>query len=278
MTFRELLKEQAAVLGRAGVADAENDARLLLLYLKGWEEKDRLLSMEECAPEADITAYRALAARRAERVPLQQVTGESWFYGRRFRVDENVLIPRFDTEVLVETVLTAEKDRDIRLLDLCTGSGCIAVTLQLEGGYTDVTASDISEAALRIAEMNADVMKASVCFVKSDLFEGLAGPFDVIVSNPPYIRDDEIETLEPEVRDHEPRTALSGGPDGLYFYRRIAEDAGLYLKPGGRIYLETGYDEAAAVRILFEAAGFRNGCIVRDLAGLDRVFTAVFGG
>ena len=210
-----------------------------------------------------------------------------------FKVNRYVLVPRADTETLVETVLAREKEKDLRILDLCTGSGCIAIALKHYGAYTSVTGAELDRDALYVAMRNASIQKTDVRMVQSDLFEAFdclspdscggtdgkqseAGSerFDVIVSNPPYIPEDVIDTLEPEVRDHDPRIALDGGKDGLLFYRRISEGAPRHLTPGGRIYYEIGYDQAEAVSRILEDAGFTDITVVQDLAGRDRVVYA----
>lgn len=277
MTCRELLQQGTIVLSEADFPEAASNARLLLFHAFSLDDRDWLLHADDPAEEAKTALFYALLEERKKGRPVQYITGKAWFYGRPFAVDERVLIPRFDTEVLVENVLRNERDQTVRLLDLCTGSGCIAVTLQKEG-FTDVSASDISQDALKAAAKNAEYLQASVRFTKSDLFSEIKEQYDVIVSNPPYIQDDVISKLDEEVKDHEPMIALSGGADGLSFYRRIAKDAKSHLVSGGRIYLEIGYDEAEAVRKIFSDEGYSGGKVVQDLSGKDRVFFAVYGG
>ena len=278
MTKRELAAEGEKRLLASGVPDASISARSLFLALSGWDTETWLLQADTESSKKEQTEYFSLIEKRGARVPLQYLIGQAWFYGYSFEVNENVLIPRFDTEVLLQAVLEKEGNKPLEVLDLCTGSGCIAITLKLEAPAYTVTASDISEKALETAEKNAEKLGAEVAFVKSDLFSAIPGTFDLVVSNPPYITEEEIGKLEPEVRDFEPFAALSGGPDGLDFYKRIAEEAGTHLKKGGRIYLEIGYDQGTSVKELFENKGFTDGHLIRDLSGKDRVFTAVFGG
>ena len=236
---------------------------------------------------ADFSArsarFEELVSRREGREPLQQILGTQEFMGLSFLVNRHVLIPRQDTETLVELVLKEVKDREARILDLCTGSGCIAISLAVMGGYRDVTAADLSEAALKVAAENADHLlqerrKEGCRFTlrRGDLFEALkpGERFDVLTSNPPYIPTEVVRGLEPEVKDHEPWIALDGTEDGLAFYRRIAHESKAWLNPGACIYLEIGYDQGEAVSRLLEAAGFCNIQVIKDLPGLDRVVRA----
>ena len=218
--------------------------------------------------------YMELVGIRASKIPLQHITGSQEFMGLDFKVNSDVLIPRQDTETLAETVLGEERDTDIELLDLCTGSGCLAIALKKLGGYRKVTASDISEAALKLAAENAALNKAGIEFIRSDMFKDIDGSFDVIVSNPPYIETAVIAELDTEVREYDPMSALDGGEDGLDFYRIIAEQGTKVLKPGGRIYLEIGYDQGEAVSGLLRANGFSGVRVINDLTGKDRVVAA----
>ena len=298
-TYREILNEIDEGLKEAGIAEHENDAWLIISHFAKIS-RARYLAHPEDEPTADVArAIYAAASEREKRVPLQHITGEAYFYGRRFLVDENVLVPRFDTEILVEKALGYVKSRvakaspevqrvredvigepsgEIRVLDMCTGSGCIAIAIEREGArlseQIEVSACDISDRALEIARKNAGINGSRVRFFKSDMFDAVDGRYDLIVSNPPYIRTDEIETLAPEVRDHDPMIALDGGADGLLFYRSIAEGAVRHLKVGGRIFLEIGCDQYEDVRDILEKAGFSQIDLTRDLAGKDRVVSA----
>lgn len=288
MTLFGLLGEGTEALERAGCPDAKRDAGELLMAAFRMDMTHFLLDRMRELPDDEKTArrteeYRSMLERRRMRVPLQQILGSQEFMGLEFYVNEHVLIPRQDTETLVEQVLKEQRDGEKSLLDLCTGSGCIAVSLAVKGGYRSVTATDISEKALETARRNA----ASLCvdgtkirFYQGDLFGALprrAGKFDIITANPPYIPTAVIGTLEPEVRDHEPLTALDGTEDGLYFYRRIAGEAKPHLADGGTVYLEIGYDQGEQVREIFENAGYQNVRVVKDLPGRDRVVCARFG-
>ena len=282
-------------------------------------ESKNALDCVELWLKEKLSAYENALKKRVARIPLQQIIGQQEFMGLSFFVNEHVLIPRQDTETLVELVLQEQKDKDISILDMCTGSGCIAVSLKKLGGYAHVEGADISEEALKVAKRNSEeilenndvnndavnsrteqiqnctnltnnqnkqdnseermvseVRRASqtgVTFRHSDMFSSFreTEQFNVIVSNPPYIPSAVIEELEPEVRDHEPRGALDGTADGLYFYRILAEECAKHLTPGGHVYFETGYDQGAAVKELLDIHGFKDTRVIQDLTGKDRV-------
>ena len=276
MTGRALVREGEEVLAAAGVKEPGYDARALFLFAAQLTLTDYVRSADGEVPEEVRAAFSSYCERRAVGEPLQYITGSAPFYGRDFYVDEGVLIPRFDTETLIEAVLPRMK-RGMRVLDLCTGSGCIPVTLALEGpGETEVNGSDISEAALRVAGINASRLGARVRFIRSDLFLQISGRYDIITANPPYIRSADIDRLDKEVRLYEPRTALDGSEDGLLFYRRIAGDAGAHLVPGGLLAFEIGADQAEDVRAVMRDSGFCDLTVFKDLAGLDRVVLGVW--
>ena len=197
--------------------------------------------------------------------------------GYPFYVDEHVLIPRQDTETLAEEALKVLKP-GMEVLDLCTGSGCILISLMkmCEGLYG--TGSDISEEALEVARKNACRLEVNATFIRSSLFEHISGRYDLIVSNPPYIRTSVIQELQEEVRLHDPFIALDGKEDGLYFYREIIKAGGGYLKPGGYLMFEIGYDQGTEVASLMEKYGYRNIMVKKDLAGLDRVVSGMYNG
>ena len=264
-----------ARLDAAGVPDAANDAAWLLLHVLG-ETSRSALFVRAGEPLGDETAARcdALLARRARREPLQYILGSELFYGRGFCVTPDVLIPRADTELLCVRALEALGMARARVLDIGTGSGALAITLALERPMADVTAVDISEAALAVARDNARRLGAQVRFVRSDLFAGLSpaqGAYDVIVSNPPYIVRAQVDALQPEVRC-EPRLALDGGDDGLFFYRALAAQAAAYLAPGGTLLLEVGAGQAQAVCALLAGIGPTASCA--DSQGIARVVWA----
>ncbi|MCI9048227.1 MAG: peptide chain release factor N(5)-glutamine methyltransferase [Hungatella sp.] len=285
MTLHQLLQEGASSLARAGDTEAQLDARRLLLEAFHLDMTHFLMNrMQVLEQTRDVGAaadrYREMIRKRSRRIPLQHILGSQDFMGLTFRVNEHVLIPRQDTETLVELVLEEHKDRNKKVLDLCTGSGCIAVSLSVLGGFEDVTATDLSFEALKVAKENAERLLdqgRAIRFLQGDLFDCLETRFDIITANPPYIATGVIRNLAPEVRDHEPRMALDGDEDGLCFYRRIAAKAGEWLEPGGCIYLEIGYDQGLAVSRLLEETGFENIRIVKDTPGLDRVVYAEGG-
>ena len=286
MTLYDLLNEGSAALLQAGDTDGENDAKLLLFEAFHLDlvhflmDRLRPLSEQDKQVQEQIRTYRSMITKRASRIPLQQILGSQEFMGLDFFVNEHVLIPRQDTETLVELVLQEQQSAEKKLLDLCTGSGCIAISLAVKGGYESVTATDLSEEALKVAERNAKAHQKEIIFRQGDLFTALpqseAGTFDIITSNPPYIPTAVIATLEPEVREHEPMMALDGTEDGLKFYRQIAKKAGTWLKPGGVIYLEIGYDQGEAVSGLLREAGFDKVRVVKDLPGKDRVVCGIW--
>ena len=282
MTYFELWKWGEKRLADAGIAEASLDARYLLLEAFEMDMAHFLLKEQEQVPatEGRTREYSDAIQARAARVPLQYLTGKQDFMGLTFHVDERVLIPRQDTETLVELVLKENTDKKARILDLCTGSGCIAVSLAVLGGYRKVDAVDISKDALAAAEENGTRLGGKVRFLKSDLFSALdpEKKYDIITSNPPYIPTEVLNGLEPEVKDYEPRMALDGSEDGLAFYRRIAVAAPAFLRAGGRIYLEIGYDQGAAVEELLRNNGFARTRVVKDAAGRDRVVCAELPG
>ncbi len=294
MTYRKIWETGREALKAAGIEEAELDARLLLEHVCGTDRNTLLAHGETEVSAGDEALYRELIEKRSGRIPLQQLTGRQEFMGLEFAVDEHVLIPRQDTEILVEEVLQNLHD-GMRVLDLCTGSGCILISLLHYSNNCEGTGTDISGEALKIAAANAERLlgekvlcgqgaEASaeepdawngagvkVRFVQGDLFEGAEGKFDVIVSNPPYIQSGVIETLMPEVRDHEPREALDGGEDGLLFYRRIVAESRACLMRGGMLFFEIGYDQGEAVSRLMEQAGFLDVQVKKDYGGMDRV-------
>lgn len=274
MKYREIYDYGRAALAEAGIAEAELDARLLLEYVCHTTRQELLAHGDRMVAETDYQEYVHLIQGRQSRIPLQHLTKEQEFMGLRFFVNEHVLIPRQDTEILVEEVMRKLQE-GMRILDLCTGSGCILLSLLHYSNDCRGVGADISEKALTVARENARRLENSdVEFVQSDLLEQVKGRFDIIVSNPPYIKSEEIAQLMAEVKDHEPMQALDGGADGLNFYRDIIARAGEYLVPGGWLFFEIGYEQADAVSTLLEAHAYQNIRVVKDYAGLDRV---VFG-
>lgn len=306
MTYGELYRRGRDALEAAGVPEAELDARLLLEWVCGTDRSDLLAHGDRERSAGEQEEYERLIAGRKGRIPLQHLTGVQAFMGLEFAVDGHVLVPRQDTEVLVEEALRNLHD-GMRILDMCTGSGCILISLLHYSNDCRGVGADISGEALAVARGNAErLLGASACawmrdgtevldgcgaddppcaedrqgrisLIESDLFDGIEGRFDIIVSNPPYIRSGEIPGLMPEVREHEPVLALDGGEDGLDFYRRILEGCRAHLCGGGMLFLEIGYDQGEAVSGLLEEAGFLEVAVVKDYAGLDRVVCGTLG-
>ena len=275
MIYRECYEQGCRTLQAAGIEEAALDARLLLEAVCGTDRNDLLVHGEQpVEPEAE-EKYFGWIGKRAGRIPLQQLTGEQDFMGLTFTVNENVLIPRQDTEILVEEVLKELHD-GMRILDMCTGSGCILLSLlhysnDCEGLGVDLSAEALEVAGRNVLKVLTPEKAEHAHFLQSDLFEKVEGKFEIIVSNPPYIASAEVDRLMPEVRDHEPRMALDGTEDGLEFYRRIIAEAGQYLVSSGMLFFEIGYDQGQAVSELMREHGYREVQVVQDYAGLDRV-------
>ena len=273
MTLSGLLREGREALQAAGIPEWDLDAWYLLEYAAHCTKNEYFLRPEKEVRPQEKQLYRTLIRKRSAHIPLQYLTGSQEFMGLSFFVDENVLIPRQDTEILVEEALRA-LGSGMRVLDVCTGSGCILLSLLKLCAGLEGTGTDLSEKALQVAGENARRLGVEASFVQGDLFEPVSGKYDCIVSNPPYIASREVDVLMEEVRDHEPRMALDGGEDGLYFYRKIAAQSPKYLKDRGRIFLEIGFDQGEAVAGLL-APAFDEVRIVQDLAGLDRVVCGI---
>ena len=303
MKTRILINEGEYRLTKAGVMDAHIDAEELYCFLKGCDKVVLFLMKEEEADKETEEAYFKLIEERASRIPLQHITGKQEFMGFTFKVSPDVLIPRQDTEVLVTEAAKLLRDErkaaahnksksrgglfkmfsappEQEVLDLCCGSGAIGISLAKICEDLSVTASDISEAAIELAKENAKANRVEVEFLQGDLYEALRDTgkskrvrsYDMIVSNPPYIKTNTIAMLQEEVKDHEPMLALDGGRDGLDYYRRIIADAHLYLKDNGWLMLEIGYDQGEDLRkLIMETGGFSTPEVIHDLAGRDRV-------
>ncbi len=270
MIYQEVLRHGVQRLTTAGIADAQTDAWLLLEFVTGIDRAHYFLRQKEECPADAAEEYRKLLEKRTSHVPLQHLTGVQEFMGYPFSVNEHVLIPRQDTELLVLEALKRIKEKD-RVLDMCTGSGCIIISLAQKSAGEYFAAADISGDALKVARKNAMDLQTQVWFTQSDLFENIDGLFDVIVSNPPYIRSKEISGLMPEVREFEPHLALDGREDGLWFYREIIRQAETHLQKAGWLLFEIGFSQGADVSALMKTAGYTEIEIKKDLAGLDRV-------
>lgn len=273
---------------RANIAEGSLDARLLLEHVCHTDRNTLLVHGDRTVTEKEQDEYRRVIGLRRRHIPLQHITGVQEFMGLEFAVNEHVLIPRQDTETLVEEVMRFMQDGD-RILDMCTGSGCILLSLLHYSNHCSGVGADISLEALKVAGENARRISGlarpipwvedTVRLIESDLFSAVPEEkFDLIVSNPPYIASCVIPGLMEEVKDHEPVLALDGKEDGLFFYRRILADSRDYLVKEGRLFLEIGYDQAEPIVTLMEEAGFREVTVVKDLAGLDRVVHGVWDG
>ncbi len=270
MTYREATEWGSRMLMQAGVMDAQLDAWLLLETVCRINRTFYYSHMEEDMTAQQQPEYEIAIRKRAERIPLQYITGEQEFMGLNFKVNSNVLIPRQDTETLVEEALKICQP-GMKVLDLGTGTGCIIISLMKNAHGMTATGSDISKQALLVAKENARVHEVEVDWVRSNLYENIEGRFDLVISNPPYIAQTDLLDLMPEVRDFEPVGALDGGEDGLDFYRRIIEHSGDHLNKDGYLFLEIGYDQGPAVTNMMCAAGYREVAVIRDLAHQERV-------
>ena len=269
MTLSEVLQQGEMRLEMAEIEEAKINAWYLFSHCFRIDRSRYFLQKDEEATVELVASYEKLLEQRAKRVPLEYITNETEFMGLPFYVDEHVLIPRQDTECLVEEVLAFCAGKDV--LDLCTGSGCIGISLAALGNCKSVTLADISSDALSVAERNAASNHVLVALIQGNLFENIKNDYDIIVSNPPYIPTKVVDELMPEVRDHEPRLALDGAEDGLLFYRSIIIESRSFLRENGRLMFEIGYDQGEAVSQLMKAAGFSQVEIKKDLAGLDRI-------
>ena len=268
-TWAALLRDAAGQLRAAGVDEPMRDARALLAHAAAIPPDRLTLHLHDATSEAIVQLYYALIARRAAREPVWRIIGHRDFYGRRFRITPDVLDPRPETEILVAEALSQPFDS---VLDLGTGSGCILLTLLAERPLARGLGTDLSPAALCVAQENARALAPDRArFGLSDWFSQVEGRFDLIVSNPPYIASDEMPALAPEVANWDPAMALTPGGDGLAPYRAIAAKARDHLHPGGRLIVEIGPTQAAAVRQYFAEAGLVNLSVGQDLDGRDRI-------
>lgn len=278
LTLKQLYKVGTVKLAEEGIEEFSLDAWYLLEYVTGVSKAMYFAEPERAVSEDNADRYIDCIRRRAAHIPLQHITGEQEFMGYPFCVNEHVLIPRQDTEILVEEAIQVMRPK-MKALDMCTGSGCIVLSILKmcrEKYYmTDLQGigADVSEEALKVARENGRRLGVPVTWIQSDLFAKIPEEekYDVIVSNPPYIETAVIDTLQEEVRLHDPYIALDGKEDGLYFYRRIISEAGKYLKTQGKLMFEIGCDQAEAVEELMKNAGYEQITVKKDLAGLDRV-------
>ena len=283
MNYSDTIQFGTRILEAAGISEAALDARLLLEFVTGCTYAAILTYPDTDVSGEQAALYEKYIKERASHIPYSHITGICEFMGLEFFVNEHVLIPRQDSECLVEEAMRFVFDGS-EILDLCTGSGCLLISLMHYKNNCHGVGVDISEDAIAVARRNAAVRKehaqpgeGDIDFFAGDLYDAIPGQttsFDVIISNPPYIKSDVIPTLSPEVRDHEPVIALDGGADGLDLYRRIIDGAGSYLRKEGLIFLEIGYDQAEAVTALLADAGFSGINVVKDFGGNDRVVSA----
>ncbi len=273
MIYSDIYKNASIRLKEAGVPEYQLDARLLLEYVCGTDYNTLLVHGDRDVSPEEEKKYNELIEKRASRVPLAYIVGNQEFMGLTFDVNENVLVPNQDTETLAEEALRELSD-GMRFMDLCTGSGCVALSILNYTNDTSCVMTDISDKAIEVATGNRDRLGFSdrAEIVKTDLFpQDDDKKFDMIVSNPPYIRTDVIATLPPEVGKGEPYIALDGGQDGLIFYRRIIENAPKWLYTSGWLMMEIGYDQGDAVAGLMKDGGFHEVEVIKDLGGNDRV-------
>lgn len=271
MTYREAIVLGEKNLQQADIADAKTDSWLLLAMACKIDHTYYYMHIDEEMSEEQVREFEVLIRKRAERVPLQYITGEQEFMGLTFHVNSNVLIPRQDTETLVEEALKVIKP-GMKVMDMCTGSGCVLISILKNAPDVEGIGYDISKQAINVAKENAKFNEVPAVFERSDLFEDVVeNDFDVIVSNPPYIPTDLIATLMPEVSQFEPREALDGKGDGLYFYSKILEQCKNYMKQDGYILFEIGCEQGDAVSTMMRLAGFSEVHVIKDLARNDRV-------
>ena len=276
-SYRKLFAKALDLLKSSGIENVEYDIKAILTDTFGLDLNKFILDMDnEFEPDKDLEAkYLSRIEKRKMHIPLQYIINKQNFYGLDFYVDESVLIPRYDTENIVDRIVKdCKENKCLSVLDLCTGSGCIAVCLK-KNGFEKVYAADISDKALAVAKHNANLNNADIIFLQSDLYENFPKEirFDVIVSNPPYISTDKIAELETQVKDFEPKLALDGGKDGLDFYKKILKLSKDFINKSGRLYLEIGYDQAKEVVDLAKKEGYYNIQIIKDLSGRDRVIS-----
>ena len=279
-TIRSLIHEATQTLSKSGVDSAELNARLLLAHVLGIEEWQLAVYRKKISEQQAIQ-LGGLIQKRSQRIPLQHLVGSVGFYGLDVQVSPSALIPRPETELLVETVIKTihsqqKQNEPVKLLDMATGTGCIALALAKELPMAQVWGLDISEAALNLARNNASNsgLEKRVTWIHSDMWSGIKDPgqqWDYIISNPPYIPSHEISELEPEVRDHDPKLALDGGQDGLDIYRILAHQAGRWTTQRGFIFLECGKDQAQAIQMLFKSASWFADQVVRDYNNIERI-------
>lgn len=280
MTFRQLLSSASKKLSNSSIIFCETpilDAGILLSFAANISKEKLLASYPEEVPQSIIDEFERLIKKRLSGIPVSYITNKKEFFGRDFYVNPAVLIPRPDTEVIIEKALSLLDEKPLKVLDLCTGSGCIAITLKLEMPWLNVAASDISREALRVAKKNAASLGADVLFKKSNLFDNIQDSFNMIITNPPYLKTSEVNELK-TLNWSEPAIALGGGEDGLIIIKRIIQKSIVFLEKEGYILIETGFDQATQVAALLEKAGFKDIEIVQDIENRNRVIGGKYYG
>lgn len=277
MKINELLRQGREELLKNDIEDASIIARILLEFVLKIKRNELIIRQEEIVEEKLANEYKSKIEKIIDGMPLQYITNAQEFYSLNFYVDENVLIPQPDTEVLVEEVINiAKRENKTKILDMCTGSGCIGISLAYYLENSKLTLTDISKRALNVAIINAKKNKIEdkVEFLQSDMFEKIEGKYDFIVSNPPYIETDTIRTLDKQVQ-MEPIIALDGGKDGLFFYRKLVEEAPKYLEKGGYLCMEIGYNQKnEVISLLEESKKYKEIYSKKDLSKNDRIIIA----
>ena len=271
MTYKQALEKGIKILEAERIIDARIDAWYLLSYVSQLTKAKYFLVQNDEIDELTLFKYKEALLKRAEHVPLQHITGEQEFMGINFWVNEHVLIPRQDTETLVEEALKVTPSGS-HVLDLCTGSGCVIISLVVLGQGITGAGIDISDEAIAVARDNGNrLAPGRIDFIKGNLWNPVLGKYNTIVSNPPYIPTEDIKGLAEEVKDHEPLIALDGAEDGLFFYRQIVGHAAEYLASDGWLLVEIGFDQGPDVYALFVENGFKDVEVIKDLAGNNRV-------
>ncbi|MCK5050508.1 MAG: peptide chain release factor N(5)-glutamine methyltransferase [Candidatus Cloacimonetes bacterium] len=272
--MRKLLDWLTAQLKKNEITSPKQNAETIISHVLQMKRLDIYLQPEKEISEAQLKIILEITTRRKKHEPLQYILGETEFYGYKFKVSNSVLIPRPETELLVEKIIHEEKNID-NILDIGTGSGAIIIALAKNLDTENIDAVDISESALKIAQQNADLNNVEINFFRSDIYENITNKYDLIISNPPYISQDEYELLPKEIKDHEPRSALHAENNGLYFYKKILQNAKEHLTEFGKIYFEIGYDQAEKITGIAKENGFSKIQVFKDLNGFDRIMRII---
>lgn len=273
-TIRELLDRLITQFENNKISSPKQNAETIISHILKMKRLDIYLHLKNEMSETELNSILLITERRKKCEPLQYILGETEFYGYKFKVNKSVLIPRPETELLVEKIIKEENNVN-SILEIGTGSGAIVIALKKHFQNSIVLASDVSKDALKTAAENAVLNSVQLEFVKSDIFENIAGRFDLIISNPPYISPDEYEQLPIEIRDHEPKSALQAENNGLYYYEKILQNAKEHLTKSGKIYFEIGYDQAEKIADIAKENGFSKIKVFKDLNGFDRIMRII---